>query len=286
MPRSWLAAIASLSTLALIGAAPAGTRELRVMTFNVRYPDPDDGPNLWQHRRDLFVRTVRQAHPDLIGTQELFQSQGDDIVRALPRYRWFGRDRFGGHANEHMGIFYRTDRLRLISHGDFWLSPTPATPASLGWGATLPRMVNWGVFETLGQRRFRFLMIDTHFANRDDEDEEARRRSADLIAARLPALAQGLPVILTGDFNAAPESVAHRRLAAVLADAWDTAPSRQGPTGTFHDFTGTPQQRIDYIMTRGFTARDAQVLTTHDRPHYPSDHFPVIADLTRDRAKR
>lgn len=269
-----------------VAPQPAHAQTLRVMTFNVRYPNPDDGANIWANRRNVFVQTVRKADPDLIGTQELFQSQGDDVVRALPRYRWFGRDRFGGHANEHMGIFYRTDRLRLVRHGDFWLSETPDTIGSLGWGATLPRMVNWGVFETRGKARLRFLMVDTHFANRDDEDEQARRHSADLIAKRLPTLAGTLPIVFTADMNATPDSEAHKRLSAVLTDAWQTAPSRAGPVGTFHDFTGKPQAMIDYIMVRGFKPTTVEVLTTHQGDRYPSDHFPIVADLVRDRARR
>ena len=260
-------------------ALPAVAQELRVMTFNVRFPNPDDGANVWAKRRALFVKVVRQARPDVLGTQELFQSQADDLVRALPQYRWFGRDRFGSHANEHMGIFYRIDHLRLVSHGDFWLSDTPDVPGSMAWGATLPRMVNWGVSETHGKTPYRFLMLDTHFANRDDEDEEARRRSAKLIVALLPNLARGLSVVLTGDFNATPDSDAHRQLASVLTDVWATAPRRTGPAGTFHDFTGKPQAMIDYIMVRGFTPLRAAVLTTHEDSRYPSDHFPIIATL-------
>lgn len=285
MRMAWLTAL-TFGLISLLAPPPAQGQTLRVMTFNVRYPNPDDGANIWANRRNVFVQTVRKADPDLIGTQELFQSQGDDVVRALPRYRWFGRDRFGGHANEHMGIFYRTDRLRLIRHGDFWLSETPDTIGSLGWGATLPRMVNWGVFETRSKVRLRFLMVDTHFANRDDEDEQARRHSADLIAKRLPTLAGNLPIVLTADMNATPDSEPHKRLSAVLADVWQIAPSRAGPGGTFHDFTGKPQAMIDYIMVRGFKPIVAEVLTTHQGDRYPSDHFPIIADLVRDRAVR
>lgn len=267
--------------LGLVGAAPAARPDLRVMTFNVRYPNPDDGANRWADRRALFVATVRAADPDVIGTQELFQAQGDDIVRALPRFRWFGCDRFGGHADEHMGIVYRRDRLRLLRHGRFWLSPTPSRPGSLGWGATLPRMANWGVFETRATPRWRFLLLDTHLANRDSEDAVARQRSAALIARRLPALAHGLPIVLTADLNAVPDSAAHRRLTALLTDVWEQAELRAGPAGTFHDFTGVPGDRIDYILVRGFRPVSARVLTDHDGARYPSDHFPVVADLDR-----
>ena len=83
------------------------------MSFNVRLPRAEDGPNRWEARRDLFVETIRRADPDIIGTQELWKIQGDYLVAKLPRFSWFGIDRRGGHGDEHMGVFYRrADRSR------------------------------------------------------------------------------------------------------------------------------------------------------------------------------
>ncbi len=277
-----LVALLSLClALCLAGPVPARAPDahtLRVMTFNVRYPNPDDGANVWANRRALFARTVAAANPDIIGTQELFATQGADIVRALPRYAWFGRDRRGGHADEHMGIFYQRDRLRLIRHGDFWLSDTPSVIGSMAWRATLPRMVNWGVFETYGQTRRRFVLFDTHFAHRD-EDTVARERSAALLLEQMARIAGNLPIVLTGDMNATPDSQAYSKLAGRLTDAWATAPVREGPERTFHDFTGLPDRRIDYIFLRGFTSLRAEVRTDHAGTIFPSDHFPVLAEL-------
>lgn len=252
--------------------------DLRVMTFNVRYPNPDDGPNVWPRRRAVFMQTITAADPDVIGTQELFASQGADIVHALPGYTWFGRDRRGGHADEHMGIFYRRDRLTLIHHGDFWLSETPSVVGSMSWGTTLPRMVNWGVFETRGKGKRRFVLFDTHFAHRD-EDDGARERSATLLIEKLRSIAGDLPVLLTGDMNATPDSKAYHILAGQLTDAWATAPTRRGPERTFHDFTGIADRRIDYIFTRGFTSLQSEVRTDHVGATFGSDHFPVVAVL-------
>ncbi len=271
-------ALALLLFAGPVAARPSDAKPLRVMTFNVRYPNPDDGPNVWARRRAVFVQTIAAADPDLIGTQELFASQGADIVRALPGYAWFGRDRRGGHADEHMGIFYRRDRLALIRHGDFWLSDTPSVIGSMAWGATLPRMVNWGVFETRGRIKRRFVLFDTHFAHRD-EDDVARQRSATLLLEQTARIAGNLPIVLTGDLNATPDSQAYSRLAARLTDAWAAAPVRQGPERTFHDFTGVPDRRIDYIFVRGFTPLRAEVRTDHDGKIFASDHFSVVADL-------
>jgi len=264
-----------LALLLLLPAAAAA--QIRVMSFNVRLPLASDGANDWPNRRAIFIDTVRRADPDLIGTQELFQRQGDDLVAALPAYRWFGRDRRGGHADEHMGVFYRTDRLRLVRSGNFWLSDTPAVPGSISWGNLYPRMVTWGEFRTRDHGR-RVYLFNTHLPYRA-EDEAAREKGAALILARIRAIAGTVPVVLTGDFNTVPDSETHRLLAAGLTDAWEAAPAREGPAGTFHGFTGRPDRRIDWLWTRGLRATRVTVRTDHDGDRYPSDHFPVVADL-------
>ncbi|HEY9132732.1 MAG TPA: endonuclease/exonuclease/phosphatase family protein [Dyella sp.] len=274
MPR--LSRIALAIVIAAI-ALPAAAAELKVMTFNVRTMAAQDGPNAWDKRRDLFAATIRQLHPDVIGTQELYKQQGDDTVQRLPEYTWFGRDRFGGHADEHMGIFYRKDRLKLIESGDFWLSDTPDKVASITWGNVFPRMVNWALFERLADHK-RFYLLDTHFPYRD-QDEDARSRGAKEMAAWIAKLPAGIPVIVTGDFNTGPQSQAHATLTATLKDAWDSAPKRKGPGKTFHDFTGNPTERIDWILYRGVRPTRAQTVTTSKDGRYPSDHFPVEADF-------
>ena len=60
-------------------AACAPASSLRVMTFNVRL-SYDEGPTRWDVRRPVMVATIRDTQPDVIGTQELLKSQGDDIV--------------------------------------------------------------------------------------------------------------------------------------------------------------------------------------------------------------
>lgn len=269
------AALAALLALAPVQAAP-DRGGLTVMSLNIRYPAPGDGVNQWEQRRDLTLAAIRAAAPDLIGTQELFQRQGNDIVARLPEYGWFGFDRRGGHADEHMGVFYRRDRLKIVEIGEFWLSDTPAVPGSITWGHPYPRMVTWATFETRAGRRFRF--YNTHFPYRA-EDEPAREKAAALIAARIAAGPADQPVILTGDFNTGPDSRPHAILSDTLADAWTKAATRSGPDFTFHGFTGKGDRRIDWIFTRGFTVDATRTIDTRRGPRFPSDHFPVVARL-------
>lgn len=272
----------------LFGAAaalPATAQPLRVMSLNIRYPAQGDGANLWEARRDLAAATIRRARPDVIGTQELFQRQGDDLIARLPGYAWFGVDRRGGHDDEHMGIFYDTRQLHIVEQGRFWLSDTPEVPGSISWGHPLPRNVNWAIFERIGSgpdKGTRFRLLDTHFPYRD-EDEAAREKGAKLIVDKLPALpGAALPTVLTGDFNTVPGSPSWQVLAGALTDAWTAAATRNGPEATFHGFTGTPGKRIDAIFVRGFAVRSAETLTDHRGAIWVSDHLPVVAELVAE----
>lgn len=276
----WPLAALLLALLTACNTAPPRSQpppDLRVMTFNVRLPAPGDGANVWERRRDLFVQTVRDANPDVLGTQELHKEQGDYVVAKLPQYAWFGEGRRGGDGDEHMGVFYRTDRLRPIESGNFWLSDTPDVAGSISWGHPFPRMVTWALFEQIASGR-RFYLYNTHLPYRT-EDEPARSRGAREILTRLQALPADVPVVLTGDFNTGPGSQTHALLTGLLADARMQAPEHAGPDATFHNFTGTPDERIDWILTRGFRALSADTVTTHEGARYPSDHFPVVAEL-------
>ena len=280
VPSIWRVLLACLLLVAGAVRADEAVAPLRVMAFNVRVPVEADGPDRWEARRDLLVRTIRDAQPDVVGTQELVAAQAAYIVDALPGYAWFGSGRRGAHGDagdEHMGVFYRRDALRLVESGDFWLSDMPAVPGSISWGNLYPRMVTWGLFERAADGR-RFYVLDTHLPYRE-QDGPARVRSAQAILQWISELPGDVPVILIGDFNDAPDSDTHRALAGGLHDAWLEAPERVGPEGTFHGFEGGPGQRIDWILYRGLQPRRASTLTGHVEGRYPSDHFPVLVEF-------
>ena len=275
-PRSLLLAVCFAALGFAAGPARAADN-LRVMTFNVRLPTASDGPERWEARRDLFVKTIREQHPDVFGTQELYKEQGDYVVAKLPEYKWFGMGRKGSEGDEHMGVFYRADELRVLDSGNFWLSDTPDVPGSDTWGTPFPRMVTWARFQRKSDGRT-FVMFDTHLPYRD-QDDAAREKGAALILERIAKLPSDEPFVLTGDFNTTPDSKVHKMLTRHLGDAWLVAPRRSGPDKTFHDFTGNPDRRIDWILVRGFKVEDVRTVTTHEGKLYPSDHFPVVADL-------
>jgi endonuclease/exonuclease/phosphatase family metal-dependent hydrolase len=273
-----------LGLLLLFGVAVAlPAQSLRVMTFNVRFPNPEDGENIWENRKDLLADTIRRYDPDVFGTQEMYQSQGDYIVEQLPRYKWLGIGRDGDHEGEHMGVFYKTDKFYPVESGNFWLSETPTVPASESWNVSLPRMVTWVRFRQADGEEFWF--YNTHFPHRAEDGAarfEASKVIAADIAARVPSDAR---VILIGDFNSAADSDVHELLTKDLQDAWLTAPSKKGTETTSSRWTGqTEGRRIDWILYRGsLRPLSAETVNFQRRGRYPSDHYPVYTEFVLGR---
>ena len=268
---------AAIAAMLLPAAAWAAVPPLTVMTFNIRLPLSQDGANAWDNRRDIAVAAIAGEDPDIVATQELHKPQGDYLAAKLPGFTWFGLDRRGGHADEHMGILYRPDRFTLWHSGNFWLSSTPEVPGSISLGNLYPRMLTWGLFERKSDRR-RFYLLNTHLPYRP-EDQEARRAMAAMIASWTARFPPDIPVILLGDFNDVPGSPAHRLLTSSFEDAWAVASQRAGPAETFHAFGGKADRRIDWILTRGFRVAGVRTVDRHLDGRYPSDHFPVVASL-------
>lgn len=262
------------------GAAAAGAgapQPLRVVSYNIRYGTAQDGANHWRHRRDRLLQQVAAFDAHVLGLQEALAFQIEDLAAALPRHRWIGTDRRGGRADEFVPIFFDAMRLELVEHGMFWLAPDPDAVGAVGWDAALPRACCWAVLaERDGSGRF--LVGNAHL---DHRGAEARRQGARVVAERL--LRRGLPTVLLGDLNAAPDSAPLAVLhTAGLRDAFAEGGAADGPAGTFHAFRGgVGGERIDFVLCDAHW----QVLGCRidhaggAGPPFPSDHFAVLADL-------
>ncbi len=258
-------------------ADPNRADRIRVMSFNARVDQASDGDDAWTHRKEKAASVIRLHEPDVIGCQELLVHQLADIREALPGYEWVGEDRgTGDRPSEHVPVGYRTDRFTCHDHDTFWLSETPEAPGSLGWDAAHPRIATWARLEDAVTGRD-LLHLNTHL---DHRGERARRRGASLVVERLDEIAPESPVVVTGDMNCQPGSKPYERLTDPLTDARELSThDHHGPTSTFHGFTGTPTERIDYILVDGLDVRQHATLTDRWDDRYPSDHFPVLAEL-------
>ncbi|CAN5591757.1 endonuclease/exonuclease/phosphatase family protein [soil metagenome] len=262
----------------------------KVMTFNIRGSYHRDGVNAWKNRADLSARIIQKHAPDLIGFQEFQRGNLRYYDSHLPEYRYsLGPEYENYPPRAHNAIYWNPERLELLDTGGFWLSASPEK-FSGSWGTHQKRSANWARFR-LAQDSTEFIHLNTHL---DHRSVEARRQGARLIIRRIDELAgRETPTIITGDFNADPDSPVHRIFTdAGFSDAHWLAGNP--PARTFHKFQGNsfvprrPERegRLDWFLLRSVNAEtqptdtSCQVVQDAEPPIYPSDHYPVVADLS------
>ena len=252
---------------------------LSVMTFNMRYDNPEDGQNNWRFRRERIAGVIKAQEIDVLGTQELLSNQFNDLSGLLTGYQGVGVGRLdGAESGEYCAVFFRKDRFTLLDSGPFGLSETPEVVGSLGWDGACERIATWVVLRDRDGRELFF--IDTHL---DHVGQVARDEGVSLLMKRIETLSGGRPVILTGDFNSEPGSsvVAHVQKDGVLRDAKAIAAQRSGTDWSFSDFGQIPEAErplLDYIFVSGdIEAVRYEVLPDTFDGGYVSDHAPVMA---------
>ena len=281
-----------LSGIALSGCAAnahSSQVSLRVMTFNLRTAAAIDHFS-WEKRRPAVRELIVQEKPDLIGTQEGTYAQLLNIAEDLPSYEWIGEGRDGGNQGEFMAIFYNKDRLKPLQYGHFWLSNTPDVPGSISWGNRYPRMATWAKFQDLRTRK-PFYIINTHL---DHQSELARQKGAELIVKTADSFDADVPILLTGDFNSKQGGYSYEIFIEKgnMSDAIVNAEMKvHDELGTIHHFTdptgGGKDNKIDWILYRGEAAvLRGEVVTFQAEGVYPSDHYPVMADLVLDGKRK
>jgi len=264
-----------------ITIADLRAQDLNIASYNIRYNNPGDSLDAWPHRKDLLRNMVRFYDFDVFGVQEALAGQIKDLSE-MDNYSYVGVGRDDGKTKgEYAAIFYKKDRLNLISSGTFWLSATDTEHPNKGWDAVLPRICTWASFQDK-KTGLQFYHFNTHF---DHVGVEARRESSKLIMRKMKEIAGTSAVMLTGDFNVSQENESYHLFnnSGFLKDAFDTASIKLSNSGTFNGFKSTPTlDRIDHVfLSKAFIARRYGVLTNSFMGHFPSDHFPVMVVISQ-----
>ncbi|EON75191.1 hypothetical protein ADIS_4362 [Lunatimonas lonarensis] len=254
---------------------------LKVATFNIRYANPGDDPDTWENRRQAAVDLIRFHEFDIFGIQEGLHSQVKDLERMLPGFAYVGVGRDdGAEKGEYSCIFYHAGKYDVLDGGTFWLAEDTTKP-NKGWDAALPRIVTWAKFKDKATGDV-FFHFNTHF---DHRGWEARVQSAQLILEKVAELSDPAnPVIVTGDFNVDQDSDPYKvmRDAPGFSDTHDVARIRYANNGTFNSFDNTKSsdKRIDHIFVNDkISVKRYGILTDTYHNRYPSDHFPVMAEI-------
>lgn len=255
---------------------------IKAMTYNIRYDNPDDGDNQWKNRKDELAKFINQQSPDFLGIQEGLQHQVEELAEKCTSYNWVGVARDNGdNQGEFVPIFYNKNKFNLLQTGTFWLSETPNIIGTKGWDAALPRVATWATFEEKLTGK-QLLIVNTHF---DHKGSWARQKSAQLILKKINELKTNNELtILLGDFNVTPHDEVYRTLTQNSGFADTETLSKYppiGPRGTFNNFKNIHRQkRIDYIFTPPLTnILSYQVFQPKYNKKQLSDHYPVMIEL-------
>jgi len=262
----------------------AQAQDMRVATYNLRYINNSDSinGNGWALRSPVIASLIRFHDFDIFGTQEGYKIQLDDIKDALPQYVYYGRGRDDGKdKGEHSAIFYKKDKFKLLNKGDFWLSQTPEKP-SLGWDATCcNRICSWVYLQDKKSGK-KFYFFNAHF---DHQGVQARQESSKLILQKIKDIAGKAPVIFTGDLNGSQNSDWYKAIAnsGLLKDSYYQVKYPYANNASFNSFGAAKASNNDIIdhifISNDFIVKKYGLLTDTYHGNYPSDHFPVMAEI-------
>jgi endonuclease/exonuclease/phosphatase family metal-dependent hydrolase len=269
-----------------IFAATSAAREpvpVRLMTYNIRLDLASDGVNAWPHRRAWVASQIHWLRPDLFGLQEVTPTQRGDLRADLPQYRFIGDGRDEDGKGEASPLAFDPEKFEVLDSGMFWLSPTPAVP-SKGWDAAYNRIVTWARLRVRATRQV-VLAVNTHW---DHIGVVARQESAKQMLRWLGENTRRCESVLVfGDFNSelgSPQMQLLTDAAVGLREARGVARTAPvGPIGTFNGFKldPPPPAAIDhFLLGKGVEVERYLVLTQIIDGRWPSDHFPVLIDVT------
>ncbi|MEO1262242.1 MAG: endonuclease/exonuclease/phosphatase family protein [Bacteroidota bacterium] len=248
----------------------------RLMTYNIRYNTPNDGPNWWEKRKEKVFTLIEAHAPDVLGVQEAVHSQMLDLDSFLINYDYYGVGRADGKTGgEYAAVFFNKNKLKLLDSGTFWLSEQPDEIASVGWDASMERICSWVKLEEIKSEKT-FFVFNAHF---DHIGKEARKNSAILIVDQINKITENEPVVLMGDLNFTPDEVP---FSIILESGFKDVFGGIEKVRTFTGFEvkDAESKRIDYIFTNEkIKVKGCLIDDRNDGQYFPSDHLPVLADV-------
>ncbi len=251
------------------------------MSFNIRtIATETNAINNWDNRKAAVVDFMNNSDADVIGLQEVRQTQFTYIEANLAsNYDALYFPRESGTNPEGLAFVYDKTAFDVVSSEKYWLSETPDTQ-SKGWGESYYRIAAVLLLQHKATGEY-VKAINTHGPLVD----EACLNAYNLIMER--SVTDDCFTFLCGDFNATPDSDPYNAVATELQDCRVTAATSANRDHITHTGWGTyvdgetPNHIIDYcFVSKG---KNVEVLTYTVRTdkwgdnntNYLSDHYAV-----------
>lgn len=273
-------------------AAQKKGQSLRVMTYNMLYNAPDAEAKLpakhrWEMRRPRLLEYLAYAKADIIGSQELQQDQIVEVMQALgDTYGYYGvKTRQNEGRTDTNAIFFNKNRIELLDAKTIGYQD-PASENGFSYCYFRDKLTD---------KKFIALNTKLSWGSPDRRLAEATQLN------EFSHLFQE-PVIVLGDFNIYPCMLHKLNIfldgefveQALMADNLKDAKSRSvfghfGPLCSINNskdnlepFAGP--QLSGFILDHIYVNDHVDVFThgidiAKASGEYPSDHFPVIAEI-------
>ena len=236
---------------------------LRILSYNIHHANPPSKPGIID--LDAIAKVIIKESPDVVGLQEVdfhTNRSGSNISQAAELSRLSG-----------MPYYYFAKAINYDG-GEYGLAILSRFPMSEMESIQLPtesstkgelRTLSTAVIELPGKNKI--LFANTHLdAQRSDTNRYLQINKIVEILSR-----EKLPVIITGDFNATPDSriiniLDQHFTRTCIIDCGFTIPENN------------PTKTIDFIAIKPseyYTVKEHRVVDEK----YASDHLPVIVSL-------
>ncbi|MFE6735433.1 endonuclease/exonuclease/phosphatase family protein [Microbacterium sp. NPDC057650] len=264
------AGIAALGSAPAIAATPpasdAAQRTITVASYNIHHGEGPDGVV----DLERVAQTLESTDAKVIGLQEVdrhFGARSGYVDQAAWLAQRLGMSYcysvnldFDPAPGQTERSQYGTAILSSYPLKDCQNTPLPLLPGEEQRGLAQADVLIRGV-----ELRY----FNTHLTH---QSEQGRLDQAAVFTEKAQdAEAAGMPVVLTGDLNAEPDSPEYDVYTRVLSDAW--AAVGDGPGYTFD--SDNPIGRIDYVLT----SDDVTPIAAKVVPSLASDHLPVVTEV-------
>lgn len=251
-----------------------GKSNVSMISFNLRYDEPEDNENQWSNRKEACVKMIRTEMPSVLGIQEGLYNQVSYLNDELTNYDFVGVGRDDGHSGgEYAAIFYDSTLFEVVEYNNFWLSETSDYP-SIGWDANNIRICTWARLrdKLLGKE---FYVFNTHL---DHKGKKAQEESSKLIMRKINEIVnQKDPVFLMGDFNML---IGNSKLEPIISKLYSAQRFAKVSDDNYsYNAFGVSiiSRNIDFIFYRNAEALAYKTLVGDYGVEYISDHYPIIS---------
>ena len=283
----------------------------KICNYNIRYYNGSGNSAIhWPNRKEKVFEMIRRHEMDVCGIEEITKYQSPDFISTLTEYEYVGYGRDNGKENsagasgEQTGIIYKKDRYVKMDQGRFFLSKTPYKVSKVS-NSDFNRLVAWIKLKdrTSGKE---FFFFSTHFNhNYTAVKVQVRTDQAEIAINEVPKIAGDLPYFFAGDFNCEITEPAYEMLSTRWTDAfiamgdnaigayvcneeqqtlYPTQCAWEGNTYTgLYSSDDKSPKRIDLVLFDASRAEITSYFADNDDmglEKYPSDHLPVITEMT------